>query len=305
VRIAISGASGLVGSALVPFLQEAGHEVVRLVRGTPRGADEHRWSPETGIADVAAMTPLDAVVHLAGESVAGGRWTPAFKARIRDSRIGPTRALAQSLADAPTPPRVLISASAMGFYGNRGEELLTEASPRGEGFLAEVCEAWEAAAEPARAAGIRVVHPRFGIILDAHGGALGKMLVPLRLGLGGRLGPGTQHWSWVGIADVLGALLFAVTNDRVRGAINVAAPHAETNAAFTQILARVLGRPAVMPVPSLVLKAVIGEMAQAELLSSKRVFPAALQHAGYEFRHPRLEEALRDTLGRRDAAPAR
>lgn len=268
------------------------------MRGAPRGADEHRWSPDTGIVDVATMTPLDAVIHLAGESVAGGRWTPAFKARIRDSRIGPTRALARSLAGAPSPPRVLISASAMGFYGNRGDELLTEASPRGDGFLCEVCEAWEAAAEPARSAGIRVVHPRFGIILDAHGGALGKMLLPFRLGLGGRLGPGTQHWSWVGIADVLGALSFAIAHDEIRGPINVTAPHSVTNAEFTQTLARVLSRPAVFPVPAFALRAAIGEMADAELLSSKRVFPAALQRAGYEFRHTHLEEALRATLGR-------
>ena len=189
----------------------------------------------------------------------------------------------------------------MGIYGNRGDEVLTEASPRGDGFLADVCEAWEAAAEPARDAGIRVVHPRFGIILDARGGALGRMTLPFRLGLGGRLGPGTQYWSWVGIADVLGALLFAAAPDQVRGPINVTAPHSVTNAEFTQILGRVLHRPAVMPVPAVVLRAVIGEMAQAELLSSKRVLPAALQRAGFEFLHPRLEDALRYTL-RRPAA---
>ncbi|WP_110174503.1 TIGR01777 family oxidoreductase [Luteitalea pratensis] len=304
MRIAITGASGLVGSALVPFLQGTGHDVIRLVRGTPRSPDEHRWSPDSGIVDASTMGPVDAVIHLAGESVAGGRWTPAMKARIRDSRIGPTRALARSLADAPVPPRVLISASAMGIYGDRGDEVLTESSPRGGGFLADVCEAWEAAAEPARAAGIRVVHPRFGIILDARGGALGKMTLPFRLGLGGRLGPGTQHWSWVSIADVLGALLFAAAHDQVRGPINVTAPHSVTNAEFTQSLGRVLHRPAVMPVPAVVLRAVIGEMAQAELLSSKRVLPAALQRADFEFRYPRLEDALRYTLGRRAAMQA-
>ena len=297
MRIAITGASGLVGSALVPFLEESGHQVARLVRGTPHGPDEHRWSPDLGIPDAAAMGSVDAVIHLAGESVAGGRWTPAMKARIRDSRIGPTRALAQSLAGAPVPPSVLISASAIGIYGNRGDEALTEASPRGHGFLADVCEAWEAAADPARGAGIRVVHPRFGIILDAHGGALGRMTVPFRLGLGGRLGPGTQHWSWVGIADVVNALLFAVTHDTMRGPINVTAPHPVTNAEFTRVLARTLHRPAVMPVPALVLRAVIGEMADAELLSSKRVLPAALQGAGFAFRHSRLEDALRHSLG--------
>jgi uncharacterized protein (TIGR01777 family) len=298
MRIAITGATGLVGSALVPFLQNNGHAVVRLVRGAPRNAGEHRWNPEAGISDVATLGPLDAVVHLAGESVAGGRWTSAFKARIRDSRVGPTRALAQSLADAPTRPRVLISASAIGFYGDRGDEPLTETSPKGQGFLTDVCHAWEAAATPARDAGIRVVHPRFGIILDARGGALAKLLMPFGFGLGGRLGRGTQIWSWVGIADVLGALSFALAHEQVRGPMNVTSPHAVTNTAFTETLASVLRRPAVLPVPAFVLRTAIGEMADAELLSSKRVVPAALQHAGYEFQHPRLEAALRYTLER-------
>jgi uncharacterized protein len=296
MRIAITGASGLVGSALVPFLEDRGHQVIRLVRGTPRGPGEHRWTPASGIVDPSAMGVVAAVVHLAGESVAGGRWTPAMKARIRDSRVGPTRMLAQSIAGAPSPPGVFISASAMGIYGNRGAEVLTEQSPPGRGFLAEVCQAWEAAAGPARDAGIRVVHPRFGIILDRRGGALGKMKLPFSLGLGGRLGPGTQYWSWISMADVLAALLFTLQRDDLCGPINVTAPHPVSNAEFTRTLGRVLGRPTILPVPGFALRALVGEMADAELLSSKRVVPAALQQAGFVFGQPTLENALRETL---------
>jgi uncharacterized protein (TIGR01777 family) len=303
MRIAITGATGLVGTALAPFLQGGGHEVIRLVRGAPRGPGEHRWSPEAGLTDPAALGPLDAVIHLAGENVAGARWTPAVKARIRDSRIGPTTALARSLAAMPVKPRVFISASAIGYYGNRGGEPLTERSAPGQGFLPETCQAWEAAADPARAAGIRVVHPRFGIILDARGGALGKMRLPFSLGLGGPLGAGTQYFSWVGMEDVLGALLFALTHDEVAGPINVTAPNPVTNAEFTRTLGRVLRRPAVIPVPAFALTALFGEMADAELLGSKRVLPAALQQAGFPFLHPHLEDALRFTLGRVEATP--
>lgn len=301
MRIAITGASGLVGSALVAFLQAHGHDVLRLVRGTPRHPTEHRWSPDTGIVDTSILGTVEGVIHLAGESVAGGRWTPARKAKIRGSRVGPTQALARSLAGMRARPRVLISASAIGIYGNRGDEMLTEASPRGAGFLADVCDAWEAAAQSAREAGIRVVHSRFGIVLDARGGALGKMMLPFRLGLGGRLGPGTQYWSWVGIEDVIDALLFALTHDEVSGPINVTAPYPVTNAEFTRELGRVLHRPTVVPVPGFLLTALLGELADAELLSSKRVMPAALQQAGFSFKHPQLEDALRFTL--RHATP--
>jgi len=303
MRIAVTGASGLVGGALLPFLSGGGHQIVRLVRGTPTTPDEHRWSPESGIVDVDRHGPIDAVIHLAGENVAGRRWTPSFKARIRDSRVGPTRALARSLAAATHTPAVLISASAIGLYGDRGDETLTEASAAGTGFLASVCQEWEAAASPASDAGIRVVHARFGIILDARGGALAKMRLPFSLGLGGPLGTGRQYYSWVSMEDVLGALLYATTRDDLRGPINVTSPQPVTNAEFTRTLGRVLKRPAVIPVPALALTALFGEMAQAELLGSKRVLPAALERAGFEFLLPHLEDALRHTLGRREVAP--
>lgn len=297
MRIAITGASGLVGTALVPHLQQAGHEIVRLVRGAP-GAGEHQWSVEHGIVDAAALGPVDAVIHLAGEGVASARWSPAVKARIRDSRVGPTRALAASMAAAPQPPRVFVCASAIGYYGDRGTEDLTEASGPGRGFLPEVCQQWEAAAQPARDAGIRVVHTRFGIILDGRGGALGKMRLPFSLGLGGPLLPGTQYYSWVSMDDVVRAIAFALTNDIVAGPVNVTSPHPVTNAEFTRTLGRVLRRPAVIPVPAFVLTTMFGEMAEAELLSSKRVLPAALQTASYAFVHPQLEGALRAALQR-------
>lgn len=300
MRIAITGASGFLGTALVPYLQEQGHEVIRLVRGVPRAADEHRWNPDHGVD---LLGHVDGVIHLAGENIAGGRWTEARKAKIRDSRVGPTRALAQSLARAADKPAVLISVSAIGYYGNRGTEALTEQSAPGQGFLADVCQAWEAAADPARAGGIRVVHPRFGIILDARGGALGQMRLPFSLGLGGPLGPGTQYYSWVGIADVLRAVHFALTTDTIDGPVNVTSPNPVTNAEFTRTLGRVLRRPAVIPVPGWALKTLFGELAEAELLSSKRVLPAVLQEAGFTFRHAALEDALRATLDGAPAAP--
>ena len=303
MRIAITGASGLVGSALVPHLAARGHDVVRLQRarrtdrpGSDAQVGAHTWSPDRGLDHPERLGAIDAVVHLAGESVAGARWSTAVKARIRDSRVGPTRAFAQSLATLPHRPKVMVSASAIGFYGDRGNEPLTEHSPAGSGFLADVCREWEHATTPATAAGIRVVTVRFGIILDARGGALGKMRLPFSLGLGGRLGSGEQIYSWVAMADVVGALTLALEREALQGPVNVTAPHPVSNAEFTRTLGRVLQRPTVIPVPAFALRAAVGELADAELLSSKRVLPQALEAAGYRFAHPHLEDALRATL---------
>lgn len=302
MRIAITGASGLVGGALVPFLSGGGHEIVRLVRGVPRRPGERQWSPDTGIVDLQGLGALDALVHLAGENVAGARWTPEVKQRIRDSRVGPTQALARSLAASADRPGVLICASAIGVYGDRGDEPLDERSAPGSGFLAALCQEWEAAAAPAADAGVRVVHARFGIILDARGGALARMRLPFSLGIGGPLGSGRQYYSWVSMEDALAALLHAVTHPDLHGPMNVTSPRPVTNGEFTRTLGKVLRRPAFIPVPAMALRAMFGEMAQSELLSSKRVLPRALEHTGFTFLLPHLEDALRQALGRR--APA-
>ncbi len=316
MRIAITGARGLIGSALATSLEARGDTVVRLARaheggreggaagggragGAAADASAPQWSTTTGLLAPERVGDLDAVVHLAGESVAGARWSPAVKARIRDSRVGPTTALARSLARLPRRPRVLISASAIGYYGNRGDEPLTERSGPGEGFLSEVCQAWEAATTPAAEAGIRVVSPRFGIVLDGRGGALAQMRLPFSLGLGGPIGSGRQYYSWVAMADLIGAIATAIDRDDLRGPVNVTSPEPVTNAEFTRALGRVLRRPAVMPIPAFALRILFGEIADAELLSSKRVQPEALRAAGYSFVLPHLEDALRAALATR------
>lgn len=304
LRVAITGASGLIGSALVPFLTTGGHEVVRLVRRAPRAADEHEWSPAHGLVSPESLGHVDAVIHLAGEGVASARWTPAVKARIRDSRVGPTARLAESLARLSRPPSTFISASAIGVYGERGDEVLTEASASGSGFLAEVGVAWEEATRSAADAGIRVVTPRIGVVIDRRGGALAKMLPAFRAGVGGRLGNGRQYFSWISLEDVLGALLFLLEQPGLRGAVNLTAPNAVTNAAFTATLGHALRRPTVLAVPAVALRTLFGELADAELLGSKRVAPVALRQAGFTFLHPTLDEALRHTLGLDRLEPA-
>ncbi len=301
MKVAVTGATGLVGSALVPFLLGGGHEVVSLRRvSANRGADGDApsWDPETGALSAGVLDGLDAVVHLAGENIAGGRWTVARKAGIRDSRVDGTRRLAQALAASPRPPQTLIVASAIGFYGDRGDEELDESSPLGDGFLPEVCQAWEAAAAPAREAGIRVVHLRIGIVLTAAGGALGQMLFPFRMGVGGVIGTGRQYMSWVALDDVLGGVLHALRADDLAGAINMVAPQPVTNAQFTKTLGRVLRRPTILPLPAFGARLAFGEMADALLLASTRVNPTRLQEGGFEFGFPDLEEALRHVLGR-------
>ena len=300
MKVAVTGATGLIGSALVPFLRSGGHEAVPLRRasGEPGGGGEAEWDPRTGALSAGVLDGLDAVVHLAGENVAGGRWTAARKARIRDSRVDGTRRLAAALAALPRPPRTLVAASAIGFYGDRGDEALDESSAPGEGFLPEVCQAWEASADAAREAGLRVVHLRVGIVLTPAGGALGQMLLPFRMGVGGVIGSGRQYMSWVALDDVLGGVLHGLRTEDLAGAVNVVAPNAVTNAAFTKTLGRVLGRPTILPLPAFGARLAFGEMADALLLASTRVEPARLRDSGFRFGHPGLEDALRHVLGR-------
>lgn len=295
-HVAITGASGLVGRALVASLETAGHRITRLVRRAPATASEVRWDPEAG-TDLTDLGAVDAIVHLAGESIAGGRWTARRKEAIRASRVRGTASLTAALARMSRPPRVVISASAVGIYGDRNDELLTEAAASGTGFLADVGREWEGATGPAEAAGIRVVHTRFGIVLSRDGGALGKMLTPFRLGLGGRLGSGRQWMSWVALDDVVGGIEHALRTDALRGPVNVTAPTPVTNAEFTATLARVLHRPAVIPVPATALRLVLGELADAALLTGQRVIPAALLASGYRFHFPTLASALQHLLG--------
>ena len=304
LHIAVTGASGLLGSSLIPFLTTGGHRVTRLVRGAP-GEGEVRWDPAGGQVDAAKLEGVDGVVHLAGENV-GARWTRERKRRIRASRTDGTRILAETLARLRRPPRVLVSASAIGVYGDRGDEILTEMSSPLDApsdFLVAVGREWEAATEPARAAGIRVVLLRFGIILTPAGGALGRMLPAFRFGGGGPLGSGDQWMSWVAIDDAVGAVHHALVNDPLSGPVNATAPEPVTNREFAATLGRVLGRPALVPVPGAALRLAFGEMADVALLGSQRVIPRRLVEAGYRHRHPALEGALRFLLGRQAAAP--
>jgi uncharacterized protein (TIGR01777 family) len=250
------------------------------------------------VIDSAKLEGLDAVVHLAGENIAEGSWTAEKKARIRDSRVKGTRLVSKALAGLNQKPRVLVCASAIGFYGDRGAEILTEQSPAGSGFLADVCQEWEAATEPAAQAGIRVVNMRIGIVLTPRGGALQKMLLPFKFGVGGVMGDGRQYWSWVSIDDVIGAIYHAITNDALSGPVNAVAPRAATNAEFTKTLGRVLSRPTLFPMPAFLARLALGEMADALLLASTRVEPARLLNSGYSFRHADLEGALRFLLGK-------
>ncbi len=298
MKVAITGASGLVGSALVPFLTTGGHEVVRLVRRAPRGKDEVRWEPEARTIDAAGLEGIDAVVNLSGENIAARRWSEARKALLRSSRLVPTRFLAETLAGLKRKPKVLISFSAMGYYGNRGDAWLTEKDAPADDFLGRLSVEWEQAAEPAAKAGIRVVHPRVGTVLTPAGGALGKMLLPFKAGVGGVLGAGTQYMSWIAIDDLLGILHHLLERADIEGGVNAVAPEPVTNAVFTKTLGRVLGRPTIVPAPAFALRLAFGEMADAALLSGTRARPVRLEASGYRFRFPDLEGALRHLLGR-------
>jgi uncharacterized protein (TIGR01777 family) len=303
MNILVTGSSGLVGSALVPLLKKDGHTVTRLVRSAPAaGENAVTWDPEKGQLSAAALEGMDAVVHLAGENIAAGRWTAVRKARIRDSRVKGTGLLSETLARLERPPRVLISASAIGYYGSRGDEVLTEESQPGTGFLAEVCRDWEEATAPAARRGIRVVLLRFGVIFSGHGGALAKMLTPFRLGVGGRIGDGGQYMGWVALDDAVGAIDYGLVTEALAGPVNVVAPQAVTNAEFTKTLGRVLGRPTVFPMPAFAARLMFGEVADELLLASQRVKPAQLLDGNYPFRFPDLEGALRHLLGKTAAA---
>ncbi|HET6880904.1 MAG TPA: TIGR01777 family oxidoreductase [Pirellulales bacterium] len=296
LHVAVTGASGLVGSTLVPMLTSGGHQVTRLVR-RPAREGEVTWDPHAGFA-TAALDGVQAVVHLAGENIAAGRWTASVKQRILNSRVEGTSVLCEGLAKMPVRPRALVCASAIGFYRDRGDEELTEASTSGSGFLAEVARAWEAATQPARDAGIRVVNLRFGVILSPRGGALAKMLLPFKLGVGGRVGSGRQYWSWISIDDAAGAVYHALATEALSGPVNAVAPNPATNAEFTRTLGRVLRRPTFFPAPAFALRLALGQMADELLLASTRVVPEQLQKTDYHFRQPTLEAALRHVLGK-------
>ncbi len=301
MKILVSGASGLVGRKLVPALRGAGHEVVRLVREKrqTRDKDAAFWDPIAGQIDPAAVVGCQAAVNLSGESIASGRWTANRKRAIHDSRLWATSTIAGALAGIEPCPRVLVSASAIGYYGSRGDEQLDETSATGSGdFLSGVCRDWEAATQSAADAGVRVVCMRFGVILSAQGGALRTMLTPFKLGLGGKIGSGQQYMSWIAIDDVIGAILHCLNTDALSGPVNFVAPEPATNAEFTKVLGKVLSRPTLFPMPAVAAKMVFGQMGEELLLASQRVQPSRLLETGYVFKYPQLAGALRHVLGK-------
>ena len=293
-KILVSGSTGLIGTALLSALRTSGYEVTCLVRGGTSGKEQIGWDPARPLAPE-SVSGFDAVVHLAGESIVG-RWTDAKKRRIRESRVQGTRNLAAALAAAPQRPQLLISASAIGYYGDRGEETLREDSSSGDGFLPEVCREWEEAAEPVAKAGIRSVQIRIGVVLSASGGALHAMLLPFRMGVGGKMGSGRQWMSWVNIDDLVGAVQHVIKCDMLRGPVNVVAPNPVRNAEFTKVLASVLSRPAIFPMPAFAARLVFGQMGDELLLASQRVEPAKLLTSGYFFKKSDLKTALEAIL---------
>ncbi len=302
MKILVSGSGGLVGSALLPALTEAGHQVTRLVRrqSTALPAEDSTilWDPNRGELDAGQLEGIESVVHLAGENIAARRWTPEQKAKIRDSRIQGTALLCERLASLGQPPTTLVAASAIGYYGDRGDQLLNEDSSSGNDFLSEVCRHWEAASIPAANKGIRVVHLRLGLVLSPRGGALAKMLPPFRLGGGGKIGHGRQYMSWISLDDAVGAIRHALTHSELSGPVNGVAPHTATNLEFTKTLGKVLSRPTLFPMPAFAARLAFGEMADALLLASTRVEPRRLTATGYSFQFPALEGALRHLLGK-------
>jgi len=295
-RILVSGVSGPIGAALLPSLRTSGWSVVRLVRGTAAGAGQVAWDPAAPLAPE-SVSGFDAVIHLAGESILG-RWTAAKKEKIRNSRVAGTLNLAQALARAEDKPKVLVCGSAIGYYGDRGDEALSEGSTAGTGFLADTCQEWEEATTAAVQADIRTAHLRTGIVLSPKGGALGAMLLPFKLGLGGRTGNGQQWMSWIDVQDMVGAIHHILKNDLIQGPVNMVAPKPVRNAEFAATLASVLSRPAIFPMPAFVVKTVFGEMGEDLLLSSQKVEPGRLISSGYPFRYRELRASLEGLLGR-------
>ncbi len=300
MKVLVSGSSGLVGSALVSELGAEGHTVSRLVRSRSGTApDRIFWDPAKWVLDPADLEGYDAIIHLSGENIAG-RWTREKKLRIEQSRVESTRLLSEAIISLKQPPKVFLSASAIGYYGNRDDEILTEDSVAGEGFLADLSCRWEDAAKPPSYAGIRVVNLRIGVVLSSRGGALEKMLLPFKLGLGGRVGDGEQYWSWIAMDDLIGAILFALTNDEISGPVNLVSPNPVTNSEFTRVLGKVLNRPTVIPLPSIIARAAFGEMADEALLASVRVVPQKLLEKGFEFQYTDLEAIFYEILNEGD-----
>jgi len=300
MKTAITGSSGLIGTALAASLADGGHEVSRIVRRDTQSSNEIRWNPLSGEIDRSALEGFDAIVNLAGESVAQ-KWTPEAKELIEKSRVDGTRFLCETVANLSSQPKVLIAASAIGYYGDRGDEWLTEDSVAGDSFLGGVCKAWEDATEPARQVGIRVINLRIGIVLAEHGGMLSRMLKPFRLGFGGKMGSGKQYFSWISLTDLVAAICHLLQAENVSGPVNAVAPNPEISAEFAKTLGKVLGRPAVVPTPESVIRKFFGEMGEALMLSSCRAKPEQLVASGFQFEHPTLESALRAEL---DVEPA-
>lgn len=296
-KILISGASGLIGNAIIPILRSRGHEVKTLVRREP-GQNEIYWNPSNGELNISEIEGFDVVIHLAGENIAEGRWNKAKKESILESRTLGTRLISGALADLDRKPSLLISASAVGYYGDSNDIEVKEGDKAGNLFISEICKEWEKAAEPAEKAGIRTVFSRFGIVLSPKGGALSKLLTPFMFGAGGKIGSGRQYMPWVSIEDAVMAIIYIIDNENIEGPVNIVGPNITTNSEFTNVLAKVLKRPALFPVPALVVKTVFGQMGRELLLSGARVRPEKLLNGGYRFRHNTLEEALRELIGK-------